>query len=127
MLLFSSYFLLAVSILFPVVHAFGHASPAHSLLRRGSAAQINTFLNAHNVIRKTHNATALTWSLSYAAKAELWADACEFKLTEGKLDETLYGELHTAATGLFDITTAIKQFAKDEGVLFASVYVPNVI
>ncbi|KAG5728496.1 hypothetical protein E4T56_gene19570 [Termitomyces sp. T112] len=105
-----------IAILLPVVYAFGHShtSAVHSLERRGSPAQIFTFLTAHNVIRKAHNATALTWSPAYAAKAELWADACNFKLTEGTLDEIPYGELHTAATGFFDITTAIGQFAKDK-------------
>ncbi|KAG6903403.1 hypothetical protein C0995_005426 [Termitomyces sp. Mi166 len=103
-----------IATLLPVVDAFGHTSAAHSTERRGSPAQINTFLVAHNIIRKAHNATALTWSPAYAAKAEFWADACNFKLTEGKLDRKPYGELHTAATGIFDITTAIAQFIEDK-------------
>ncbi|KAG6821499.1 hypothetical protein H0H93_000007 [Arthromyces matolae] len=95
-----------------------HAQP-HDLAKRGSSAQIDAFLYAHNVIRGTHNATSLTWSPEYAARAEVWADACEFTLTGGNLSATPYGELHTAATGNFNIPTAIGEFVKDKGVFVA--------
>jgi len=89
------------------------SGPPHSLLRRGSPAQINSFLFSHNAIRTAHNATGLTWSTEYAAMAEAWADKCQFKRTDGFLSDTPYGELHAAATGFFPISTAINQFAKD--------------
>jgi pathogenesis-related protein 1 len=108
--------LLSLTTLLPAACALpNHASPAHALSRRGSAAQINAFLFAHNTIRKVHNASDLTWSTELAAKAEKWADNCKFERTEGTLSEIPYGELHVAATGIFPISTAIKQFAQDAG------------
>jgi pathogenesis-related protein 1 len=101
--------------LLPAAEAFTphHTSTAHALSRRGSPPQINSFLFAHNSIRKVHGAPDLKWSTDLAAKAEKWADNCKFERTEGVLSETPYGELHTAATGIFPISTAIAQFAAD--------------
>ncbi|RDB20014.1 hypothetical protein Hypma_012791 [Hypsizygus marmoreus] len=110
--------LLSLTVLLPGVHGLPNNHHLHTaaLSRRGSPAQINAFLFAHNVIRAAHNAADLTWSAEYAAKAEAWADQCQFKRTDGLLSGgTPYGELHAAATGLFPISTAIGQFAKDKG------------
>ncbi|KAG6817871.1 hypothetical protein H0H87_001703 [Tephrocybe sp. NHM501043] len=116
-MLFMTLFAFLIATLFPAAHATGqYVTTAHSLaLRRAAAADASAFLDAHNDIRKAHNATALIWSAPYAAKAALWADQCKFTRTEGRLSTTPYGELHAAATGTFDIPTAIDQFVKDKG------------
>lgn len=87
----------------------------HSTAKRGSPAQINSFLFAHNIVRAAHNAPALTWSKEFAALASAWADKCEFKRTEGVLSDTVYGEHHAAATGDFSIANAIGLFIEDAG------------
>ncbi|KAF8204741.1 hypothetical protein BJ912DRAFT_7230 [Pholiota molesta] len=70
-----------------VVHAF--PTPLQpvlsSITSRSSPQQISAFLDAHNVIRAAHNATALQWSPSLAQKAEFWANQCHFKHTDGVL------------------------------------------
>jgi len=105
--------LLSLATLLPNI--FVYAVPTtHSVTRRGSPAQINAFLFAHNIIRARHNAPDLTWSDEYAAKAEAWADNCQLKGTGGVLSPTQYGEHHVAATGLFPISTAIGLFSQDE-------------
>ncbi|KAF5388304.1 hypothetical protein D9615_000618 [Tricholomella constricta] len=103
--------LLSFTALLPAAHSL----PQHtsSTSKRGSAHQIRAFLFAHNIIREAHNATDLTWSIELAEKAGEWADGCKFERTEGVLRELPYGELHVAATGIFPISTAISQFAKD--------------
>jgi len=108
--------LLSLTAFIPRAYALVHGRSvhrAHELLRRGSAAQINTFLFEHNAVRRLHNATDLTWSTTYADKAAAWADKCQFQRTGGVLSNTPYGELHTAGTGIFPISTAILQFTKD--------------
>jgi len=93
------------------------ALPYHrplALSKRNTTSQIDAFLFAHNSMRALHNATALTWNPQYAALAEQWVDQCHFQRTNGSLSATQYGELHTAATGIFPIVTAIDQFTKDE-------------
>ncbi|KAG6832150.1 hypothetical protein H0H92_004881 [Tricholoma furcatifolium] len=99
------------------VSAYAHSSAeqSESLARRASATQIRSFLSAHNTVRAAHNATALTWSTEYAARAVLWAEGCDFALTGGVLSTQTYGELHTAATGPFTIPTAIGEFTADQG------------
>ncbi|KAG6842052.1 hypothetical protein C0991_003578 [Blastosporella zonata] len=115
MIFIAALFTFLLATLLPTVHAAGqHTSATQSLSQRASAADVSAFLTAHNAIREAHNATALTWSVTYAAKAELWANACKFMRTGGSLSATPYGELHAAGTGTFDIPTAIGQFAKDE-------------
>ncbi|GLB34051.1 putative SCP / Tpx-1 / Ag5 / PR-1 / Sc7 family of extracellular domains containing protein [Lyophyllum shimeji] len=113
-----SLFLLALLSLTTLVSAAralpSHPSAAHALSKRGSPAQINAFLFAHNVIREAHAAPDLTWSTELASLAEEWADNCVFQRTEGILRETPYGELHVAATGVFPISNAINQFVLDE-------------
>lgn len=111
--------LFSLAALLPSIYALPSGSP-HALSRRGSPAQINSFLFSHNLIRAAHNAADLTWSTEYAVKAEAWADQCQFKRTDGLLNVTPYGELHAAATGLFPISTAINQFVKDAGELPAA-------
>jgi uncharacterized protein YkwD len=89
--------------------------PLHSVARRGTTDQIDTFLDTHNVIRAAHNATALQWSADLAQKAEFWADQCQFKHTNGVLSNELYGENIAAGTGDFPITAAVASFVADEG------------
>jgi len=90
-----------------------HRRLAHNFERRGSALDIASYLTVHNTERRLHNATDLSWSTEYAAKAEKWAGQCKFERTGGVLSDTPYGELHTAATGHFSIFSAIKQFIND--------------
>ena len=87
----------------------------HSMARRGSPGQINAFLDAHNSVRALHNAAPLTWSPSLAAKAEIWADQCQFRHTNGVLNEERYGENIAAGTGFFPISAAVNTFINDQG------------
>jgi len=80
---------------------------------RRSNAQIEAFLLAHNIVRRRHNAKLLTWSVPLAEKAEQWADACQFKHTNGVLSDTPYGENIVAATGNFPISAAVATFVQD--------------
>jgi len=89
-------------------------APTHSIFSRGTPRQIDAFLDAHNTIRSLHNATALTWSVDLAKKAESWADRCEFKHSDGVLSDTPYGENIVAGTGNFQITAAVATFVQDQ-------------
>ncbi|KAJ3507224.1 hypothetical protein NLJ89_g6429 [Agrocybe chaxingu] len=97
---------------------YAHVIPRHrhvpAIASRGSQRQIDAFLDAHNTIRASHSAPALTWSTSLAEKAELWADRCQFKHSDGRLSDTLYGENIAAATGDFTIPAAVATFISDE-------------
>ncbi|KAF9464867.1 PR-1-like protein [Collybia nuda] len=106
--------LLSLAVLLPNLVVSAAPSLLHSSSRRGSPAQINTFLYSHNKVRAAHNAAALTWSKEFAALAETWADNCEFKRTNGILRDTQYGEHHAAATGEFPIVDAIGLLTEDE-------------
>jgi len=99
------------------VHAYPSSprhAPAHSIFSRGTPRQIQGFLDAHNIIRSLHNATALTWSVDLAGKAETWADRCEFKHSNGILSDIPYGENIVAGTGNFPITAAVATFVQDQ-------------
>ncbi|KXN92299.1 Fruiting body protein SC14 [Leucoagaricus sp. SymC.cos] len=82
---------------------------------RRSAAQISAFLQAHNTVRAKHHARPLTWSVSLAQMADQWADACNFKHTNGILSDTPYGENIVAATGDFPVSAAVDTFIQDAG------------
>ncbi|KAJ3561574.1 hypothetical protein NP233_g10111 [Leucocoprinus birnbaumii] len=90
-----------------------HSHPDPTSIRR-SIAQRNAFLLAHNAVRVRHNAAPLTWSVSLAQMAEQWADACNFKHTNGILSDDPYGENIVAATGNFPVSAAVGTFVQDE-------------
>lgn len=92
-----------------------HLPPSHSIASRNTLRQIDAFLDAHNIIRAEHNATALQWSTSLAAKAELWVDQCQFRHTNGVLSSGVYGENIAAGTGAFPIAAAVASFVADKG------------
>ena len=80
-----------------------------------SFADLSEYLWAHNVIRAEYSAAPLIWSDDLAAGAQQWADACNFRHTDGVLSETPYGENIAAATGTFDVTSAVKSFMEGQG------------
>jgi len=49
------------------------------------SADIQVYLQAHNNIRSGHGAVDLTWSNDLAAKAQQWANGCQFKHSGGSL------------------------------------------
>ena len=85
-----------------------HAAPVSPV------PQISEFLAVHNSIRVAHNASPLTWSNEFAAKAASWADECLLQLTGGILSDMPYGELQVAASGPFSIQDALNTFIQDE-------------
>lgn len=105
----------------PVSHISHHLSNRSphpltdpSTIRR-STAQVAAFLLAHNTVRIKHHAKHLKWSVPLAEKAEQWADACNFKHTNGVLSDEPYGENIVAATGHFPIKDAVATFVQDAG------------
>ncbi|KAF9448246.1 PR-1-like protein [Macrolepiota fuliginosa MF-IS2] len=90
-----------------------HLSNRDPTTIRRSSAQIGAFLQGHNTVRAKHNAKPLTWSVPLAEKAEQWADACNFRHTNGVLSDTPYGENIVAATGDFPISAAMATFVQD--------------
>ncbi|KAJ3981733.1 CAP domain-containing protein [Lentinula detonsa] len=83
--------------------------------RDDSYLDMTQYLSAHNTIRALHGASLLTWSEDLAAGAQTWADACNFKHSDGVLSEVPYGENLAAATGgEFDINAAVESFMGDE-------------
>lgn len=100
--------------------------PMNSVSNRGSPRQVSAFLNAHNVVRAAHNATALQWSPTLAEKAEYWADQCQFKHTDGVLSNELYGENIVAGTGDFSVASAVSQFVADKGALIFQIWYLNI-
>uniref|UniRef100_A0A8H7Y167 SCP domain-containing protein n=1 Tax=Psilocybe cubensis TaxID=181762 RepID=A0A8H7Y167_PSICU len=91
-----------------------HLPPTHSIASRNTLRQIDAFLDAHNIVRAEHNATALKWSLDLAQKAESWVDQCRFEHTNGVLSEQPYGENIAAGTGVFPISAAVASFVADK-------------
>jgi hypothetical protein len=88
--------------------------PVHALPLPSENSQISEFLAVHNDIRTTHNASSLTWSTDFAAKAAGWAGECLLQLTGGILSDIPYGELQVAASGSFSIQDALNTFIQDE-------------
>jgi uncharacterized protein YkwD len=82
---------------------------------RRSTAQISAFLREHNTVRAEYHADPLEWSVSLAQKADQWADACNFKHTNGVLSDESYGENIVAATGDFPVKAAVGTFVQDAG------------
>jgi pathogenesis-related protein 1 len=87
-----------------------HVCAAPIQVRDISFADLSEYLWAHNTIRAEYSAAPLIWSDDLAAGAQEWADACNFKHTDGVLSEKPYGENLAAATGTFDVTSAVKSF-----------------
>ncbi|KAJ4479223.1 CAP domain-containing protein [Lentinula aciculospora] len=82
--------------------------------RANSYLDITQYLTAHNTIRTLHDASPLTWSDDLAAGAQVWADACNFKHSDGVLSEIPYGENLAAATGSFSVNAAVESFMGDD-------------
>lgn len=98
------------------------AAPGHhtalAMARRSIAlksSDIDTFLDAHNIVRSQHDAAPLTWSSELETKASLWADLCMMKHSDGILMTEPYGEHVVAATGDFSIRDAVGTFLQDKG------------
>ncbi|TEB35737.1 PR-1-like protein [Coprinellus micaceus] len=98
------------------------AAPGHhtalAMARRSitlKSSDIDTFLDAHNIVRSQHGAAPLTWSPELATKASLWADLCMMKHSDGILMTEPYGEHVVAATGDFSIRDAVGTFLQDKG------------
>lgn len=79
------------------------------------SVQISAFLDAHNAIRRQHNAADLEWSPYLARMAGFWTDQCQFKHTNGVLSNEPYGENVAAGTGDFPIDAAVATFVSDRG------------
>lgn len=94
------------------------ADPTDPTAIRSSPAQISAFVNAHNQVRAQHHANPLKWSVSFARLAEQWADACNFRHTNGVLSDEPYGENIVAATGNFTVNAAVGTFFQDESAYF---------
>ncbi|GAW08618.1 CAP domain-containing protein [Lentinula edodes] len=82
--------------------------------RDDSYLDITQYLAAHNTIRAVHDAPLLIWSDDLAIGAQAWANACNFKHSDGVLSELPYGENMAAATGDFGINAAVESFMSDE-------------
>lgn len=89
-------------------HGLGDFKP-----HRRAAPQASIWLATHNAVREEHGAQPLSWSPFLAAKAQEWANQCEFRNTQGVLSSTPYGENIVAGTGAFPIYAAVGQFTKD--------------
>jgi len=83
-----------------------------------SNTAIQTYLQAHNTVRSQHGAAALTWSNELGAKAQQWANGCQFKHSGGSLGP--YGENLAAGTGNFSFQNGMDLWAAE-----ASDYDPN--
>jgi uncharacterized protein YkwD len=51
----------------------------------GATADVAAYLKAHNDFRAKHGARALSWDNTLAAKAQQWANRCQFKHSGGTL------------------------------------------
>ncbi|OBZ77122.1 Cell wall protein PRY3 [Grifola frondosa] len=69
------------------------------------------YLDGHNLIRVANGAAPLTWSGDLQAKAESYAQGCQFQHSDGALGPV--GENLAAATGLFTAEAAVALFAQD--------------
>ncbi|KAI9462513.1 CAP domain-containing protein [Lactarius psammicola] len=84
-----------------------------------SSGDISAYLSAHNNVRAQHGADPLTWSDELSAKAQQWADGCQFKHSGGSLGP--FGENLAAGTGDgYTIATAVKDWTDE-----VSEYDPN--
>ncbi|KAF9056351.1 CAP domain-containing protein [Panaeolus papilionaceus] len=84
-----------------------------------SDSDIQAYLSAHNTIRAQHGASPLTWNNDLAAKAQQWANGCQFKHSGGSLGA--FGENLAAGTGSnYDIAAAVKSWTDE-----VSEYDPN--
>ncbi|KAI9434133.1 CAP domain-containing protein, partial [Lactarius psammicola] len=88
-----------------------------------SSGDISAYLSAHNNVRAQHGADPLTWSDELSAKAQQWADGCQFKHSGGSLGPFggCYTENLAAGTGDgYTIATAVKDWTDE-----VSEYDPN--
>lgn len=106
--IFSTFFLVHAA---PIGLGLGNSLSS----RDDSYLDITQYLAAHNVIRALHDAPSLIWSDDLATGAQAWANACNFKHSDGVLSELPYGENIAAATGDFGINAAVESFMSDEG------------
>lgn len=90
-----------------------------------TSGDIDTFLDAHNVIRAQYGAPPLKWSPLLARKAGVWADLCMMKHSDGILLSEAYGEHIVAATGDFPILDAVSTFLQGKGARLRSGHSPS--
>jgi uncharacterized protein YkwD len=57
-------------------------------------AEINDYLDGHNLVRRDHGAAALNWSDTLASAAQKWVDGCKFQHSGGAVGP--YGGQHPA-------------------------------
>ncbi|KAI0660773.1 CAP domain-containing protein [Cubamyces menziesii] len=69
------------------------------------------YLDLHNIVRNLVNAPPLTWSDDLASKAQSYAARCKLKHSDGANGPV--GENLVAATGAFDVNSAVKLFVQD--------------
>ncbi|KAH9899635.1 CAP domain-containing protein [Cubamyces lactineus] len=74
-------------------------------------AVFHAYLDLHNIVRNLVNAPPLTWSDDLASKARSYAARCELKHSGGANGPV--GENLAAATGTFDVNSAVKLFVQD--------------
>lgn len=77
-----------------------------------SAEDVAAYLKGHNDERALHGAAALAWSDDAAAKAQQWANNCQFEHSGGSLGP--FGENLAAGTGAFTIEQAIALWNAEE-------------
>ncbi|KIM48031.1 hypothetical protein M413DRAFT_439732 [Hebeloma cylindrosporum] len=93
-------------------------SPPPNKSSGSPSADIQVYLRAHNSVRSQHGAVDLTWSDDLAAKAQQWANGCQFKHSGGSLGP--FGENLAAGTGSYSF-----QSGMDAWVAEISEYNPN--
>ena len=57
----------------------------HSAEAAASAADISSYLSAHNSVRAQHGASNLVWNVTLAIAAQSWVNRCKFQHSGGSL------------------------------------------
>ncbi|KAF6766375.1 PR-1-like protein [Ephemerocybe angulata] len=81
-------------------------------------SDIQSYLDGHNVIRRTHGAVDLVWDQTLSDAAQRWVNNCRFEHSGGSVGP--YGENLAAGSGSFGIRAAIKLWTDE-----ASQYNPS--
>ncbi|KAI0335691.1 PR-1-like protein [Cubamyces sp. BRFM 1775] len=86
-------------------------TPSPSPSTTPSMTDDQAYLDLHNIVRELFHAPPLTWSDDLASKAQSYAARCELKHSDGANGPV--GENLVAATGAFDVKSAVKLFVQD--------------
>ena len=57
----------------------------HSAEAATSAADISSYLSAHNTVRAQHGASNLVWNVTLESFAQMWVSRCKFQHSGGSL------------------------------------------